>query len=319
MLALEALTITYRNRPLIDGLSFTLARGETLGLVGESGSGKSMTALAIMGLLPPGMVASGAIRLAQTGSGETDLLTMPELELCQWRGRRMAMVFQEPMTALNPVMPLGRQIAEGLILHGLMEPAAARREAVRLMERVGLPEPSRRAHSYPHELSGGQRQRAMIAMAIACRPDLLIADEPTSALDVSLQVEILALLRDIRAETGMAMLFISHDLSVVRAMADRVLVLYGGMAMETGPAAAVIRHPAHPYTQGLIAAIPRGTSHEHRLQPIRGQVPDLASLPVGCRFHGRCERGEPRCAQTRPPLKSGRTTIACHVAEPDPA
>ena len=314
MLALEALTITYRNRPLIDDLSLTVARGETLGLVGESGSGKSMTALAIMGLLPPGMMASGAIRLAGT-----DLLAMPEATLCRWRGRRMAMVFQEPMTALNPVMPLGRQIAEGLILHRLMEPAAARKEAVRLMERVGLPEPSRRAHSYPHELSGGQRQRAMIAMAIACQPDLLIADEPTSALDVSLQVEILALLREIRAETGMAMLFISHDLSVVRAMADRVLVLYGGMAMETGPAAAVIRHPAHPYTQGLIAAIPRGTAHEHRLEPIRGQVPDLASLPAGCRFHGRCDRGEPRCADIRPPRKSGRTTIACHVAEPDPA
>ncbi len=197
MLALEALTITYRNRALIDGLSFTLAPGETLGLVGESGSGKSMTALAIMGLLPAGMAASGAIRLAGA-----ELLAMPEAELCRWRGRRMAMVFQEPMTALNPVMPLGRQIAEGLILHGLMEPAAARKEAVRLMERVGLPEPSRRVHSYPHELSGGQRQRAMIAMAVACRPDLLIADEPTSALDVSLQVEILALLRDLRAETG---------------------------------------------------------------------------------------------------------------------
>lgn len=313
MLAIEQLTLAFGNAAVLRDLSLTLQPGETLGLVGESGSGKSMTALAIMGLLPPGMVASGRIMLEGA-----DLLAMPERELCHWRGRRMAMIFQEPMTALNPVLTIGHQIAEGLVLHGLMDKAAARREAVALIERVGLPEPARRANSFPHELSGGQRQRAMIAMAIACRPALLIADEPTSALDVSLQVEILALLREIRDETGMAMLFISHDLSVVRAMADRTLVLYGGMAMETGPTAEVISAPAHPYTQGLIAAIPRGTARDNRLQPIAGQVAPPGVGAGGCAFAGRCPRALAICAGTPPPRREGRTTLFCHVAAPAP-
>ena len=314
MLVLRDLSLAFRGLKVLRDLSLEIAPGETLGLVGESGSGKSMTALAIMGLLPQGFTATGSIRFR-----ETELLALSDLALCSWRGRQMAMVFQEPMTALNPVMPVGRQIAEGLILHGLMEPRAARHEAIRLMERVGLPDPARRAKSFPHELSGGQRQRAMIAMAISCRPALLIADEPTSALDVSLQVEILALLREIRAETGMAMLFISHDLSVISAMADRTLVLYGGLGMETGPTRHVIERPAHPYTQGLIAAIPRGTAHTHRLKPIRGQVPDLASLPAGCPFAGRCLLGDARCASEPPPVKSGITTLRCHHADPVPA
>ncbi|MCZ8261479.1 MAG: ABC transporter ATP-binding protein [Beijerinckiaceae bacterium] len=314
MLALTDLSVSFRGCPVLRNLSFDLASGETLGLVGESGSGKSMTALALMGLLPPGFEAKGSIRLRGT-----ELLGLPDKALCRLRGRAMAMIFQEPMTALNPVLTVGAQIAEGLVLHGLMEPRAAMAEAIRLMERVGLPDPARRARSYPHELSGGQRQRAMIAMAISCRPAVLIADEPTSALDVSLQVEILALLREIRAETGMAMIFISHDLTLISAMADRALVLYGGLAMESGPVRPVIDRPAHPYTQGLIAAIPRGTAHTHRLSPIRGQVPDLASLPPGCPFAGRCTLGDAHCAGTPPPLRSGLTQIHCHHAEPVPA
>ncbi|WP_284178675.1 ABC transporter ATP-binding protein [Rhabdaerophilum sp. SD176] len=314
MLSLRDLSVSFRGRPVLRNLSLDLAPGETLGLVGESGSGKSMTALALMGLLPPGFVASGSIRL-----DGNELLGLADADLCRLRGRAMAMIFQEPMTALNPVLSVGAQIAEGLVLHGLMAPRAAREEAIRLMERVGLPDPARRARSYPHELSGGQRQRAMIAMAIACRPALLIADEPTSALDVSLQVEILALLREIRDETGMAMIFISHDLSVIHAMADRALVLYGGLAMETGPTRHVIGRPSHPYTQGLIAAIPRGSAHTERLRPIPGQVPDLSRLPPGCPFAGRCDLGDARCAETLPPLRTGLTALHCHHAELAPA
>jgi peptide/nickel transport system ATP-binding protein len=308
MLVIDNLTITSRGRSILKQVSLSVSAGETLGIVGESGSGKSMTALAIMGLLPMGMQAAGVIRIE-----ETNLLAASEAELCRWRGRRIAMIFQEPMTALNPVKRVGDQIAEGLVLHGLMGRSAARQEAIRLMERVGLPQPARRINSYPHELSGGQRQRAMIAMAIACRPAVLIADESTSALDVSLQVEILALLRELRQETGMAMIFISHDLSVIRAMADRTLVLYGGMVMETGETEEVIRQPRHPYTQGLIAAIPKGTAHTRRLQPIPGHVPDPASMPPGCPFHGRCPVGEERCLTTPPPARAGSTMIRCHI------
>ncbi|OYU49066.1 MAG: ABC transporter ATP-binding protein [Rhizobiales bacterium PAR1] len=309
MLKVTDLSITLGSITALRGLNFAIRPGETLGIVGESGSGKSITALAIMGLLPKVMRASGRIELEGN-----DLLALDESALCRSRGRRMAMIFQEPMTALNPVMPIGAQIAEGLVLHGIMSRHEAAEEAIRLVGRVGLPDPAARAHSYPHELSGGQRQRAMIAMAIACRPALLIADEPTSALDVTVQAEILALLKEVREETGMAMLFISHDLAVISKLAENTLVLYGGAAMEMGETHALLAAPRHPYTRGLIAAIPSGNAHNTRLNPIRGHVPELAKLPPGCPFHGRCPLGDERCRIERPAPDIAETTAWCHHA-----
>ena len=314
MLAVRDLTIALGRVTALRGLSFTLKAGETLGIVGESGSGKSITALAIMGLLPSVMRPSGSIALEGR-----ELLGLEDAELCGLRGRRMAMIFQEPMSALNPVMTIGRQIAEGLVLHGLMDKSAATGEAIRLIDRVGLENSSARAHSYPHELSGGQRQRAMIAMAISCRPALLIADEPTSALDVTVQAEILTLLKEIRDETGMAMLFISHDLAVISRLADRTLVLYGGAAMETGETHALLSSPRQPYTQGLLAAIPKGTARTTRLNPIRGHVPELGDMPPGCPFSDRCPVGDARCRAVMPPISRGKTTAWCHHPAPEAA
>ncbi|MFN3482636.1 MAG: ABC transporter ATP-binding protein [Rhabdaerophilum calidifontis] len=313
MIIVENLSIRLGELEIVRGLSFTLAPGEVLGLVGESGSGKSMTALAVLGLLPPGMRASGSIRF----EGQ-DLLRLSERELRAVRGRRIGMVFQEPMTALNPVMTIGAQIAEGVIRHGLADAAGARERALRLIARVGLPDPAARLHAYPHELSGGQRQRALIALAIACRPSLLVADEPTSALDVTVQAELLALLREIRDETGMAMLFITHDLAVVSRLADRTLVLYGGRAMETGATRALLAAPRHPYTHGLLAAIPRGNAHANPLRPMPGQVPELDRLPPGCPFFGRCPKGDALCRDVPPPPVPGASIAWCHRPEAAP-
>ncbi len=312
MLEVRNLGVEIGSLQILRGLSFRVASGETLGIVGESGSGKSMASLAVMGLLPGGMRATGSIRL-----NGRELIGLDDAALCALRGRTMAMVFQEPMTALNPVHRIGVQIAEVLVQHRLMDPDAAMREALRLMERVGLPEASSRARSFPHELSGGQRQRVMIAMAIACRPALLIADEPTSALDVTIQAEILALLREIRDETGMAMLFISHDLAVISQMADRTLVLYGGMAMETGATPVLLAAARHPYTRGLLGAIPRGNVHTTRLNPIRGQVPEVHALPAGCPFYGRCQSSESLCGVRPAPASHGTTTAWCHYPAGD--
>ncbi|WP_150288126.1 ABC transporter ATP-binding protein [Rhabdaerophilum calidifontis] len=313
MIIVENLSIRLGELEIVRGLSFTLAPGEVLGLVGESGSGKSMTALAVLGLLPPGMRASGSIRF----EGQ-DLLRLSERELRAVRGRRIGMVFQEPMTALNPVMTIGAQIAEGVIRHGLADAAGASKRALRLIARVGLPDPAARLHAYPHELSGGQRQRALIALAIACRPALLVADEPTSALDVTVQAELLALLREIRDETGMAMLFITHDLAVVSRLADRTLVLYGGRAMETGATRALLAAPRHPYTHGLLAAIPRGNAHANPLRPMPGQVPELDRLPPGCPFFGRCPKGDALCRDVPPPPVPGASIAWCHRPEAAP-
>ena len=270
------------------GVSFHLARGATLGLIGESGCGKSMTALAVMGLLPDAARVSGSIRW---NGGE--LLGAPDAALCALRGDRIGMVFQEPMTALNPLHTIGDQIAEPLRLHRGMARGAARAEALRLLERVRLPQAAQRLDAHPHQLSGGQRQRVTIAMALACAPDLLIADEPTTALDVTIQREILDLLHELVEESRMALLMISHDLGVMARMVTQLLVMYAGTVVESGPTAEVFAQLSHPYTRGLYAARPRlGTprvdGRKPRLATIPGRVPELADMPAGCPFADRC-------------------------------
>jgi peptide/nickel transport system ATP-binding protein len=291
---------TRRGRALaVRGLDFSLARGDTLGLIGESGCGKSLTALALMGLLPEGAQASGSIRF----DGQ-ELLGLDDRALCRLRGNRMAMVFQEPMTALNPVHAIGRQVAEPLRLHQGLTARQARAEAVALLERVGIAQAAQRLGAYPHQFSGGQRQRITIAMALACGPDLLIADEPTTALDVTLQRQILELIRGLVAERGMALVLISHDLGVIAQTVRRTLVMYGGTVVESGPTRAVFGAQAHPYTQGLFAARPQfGAARVPgaRLPTIAGTVPELADLPPGCPFAGRCPRTIAACHAALPP------------------
>jgi peptide/nickel transport system ATP-binding protein len=278
-------------------VSFTLERGRMLGIVGESGSGKTMTALALMGLLPEAARPSGRIRF-----DGRDLLACSEDELCRIRGDRIAMIFQEPMTALNPVQTVGDQVAEPLILHRGLSRRAARAEALRLLERVRIPEARRRLDAYPHQLSGGQRQRVMIAMALACGPDLLVADEPTTALDVTVQARILDLVVEIVEETGMALILVSHDLGVVAETVDDVVVMYGGTVVERAPVGDLFARRAHPYTQGLFAARPSLGARPDRLPAIPGTVPGAAELPPGCRFAGRCPLTLPACSTTPPPL-----------------
>ncbi len=279
------------------GVSFDMARGEKLGLIGESGCGKSLTALAIMGLLPDGAQLQGSMRL----NGE-ELVGLPEEAMARLRGDRMAMIFQEPMTALNPLHTIGAQVAEPLRLHRGLGRSAARTEALRLLDRVKLPNAAQRLDAHPHQLSGGQRQRVMIAMALACGPDLLIADEPTTALDVTLQHEVLMLIDELVQGSGMGLLLISHDLGVMARHVQRVMVMYGGAVVEAGPTAAVFAQRAHPYTRGLYAARPRlfatrGTT----LPTIPGRVPELSGLGAGCAFADRCPRVMDACRHTNPP------------------
>ena len=285
----------------VRGVSFALERGETLGLIGESGCGKSLTAMALMGLLPESAEVSGSIRF----DGQ-ELVGTSDAQMCRLRGHRIGMVFQEPMTALNPVHTIGRQVAEPLRLHRGMNAAAARTEAIALLDRVGIPNAAQRFDAYPHQFSGGQRQRITIAMALACGPDLLIADEPTTALDVTVQQQILDLISDLVAERGMALILISHDLGVISQNADHMLVMYGGSVVESGPTEAVFATMAHPYTRGLFAArpqlVPRRPGERPRLATIPGTVPELAHLPAGCPFAGRC----------------GFTMDACHTTPPPP-
>ena len=282
------------------GISFALDHGQTLGLIGESGCGKSITALALMGLLPDGAQVSGSIRL-----GGQELTQLSETRLCQLRGHRMGMVFQEPMTALNPLHTVGHQIAEPLRLHQGLSRSAARAEALRLLQRVQLPQAAQRLDAYPHQLSGGQRQRVVIAIALACGPDLLIADEPTTALDVTIQREVLDLIQELvreEGDRGMALLLISHDLGVMAHTVQRMLVMYGGTVVESGPTAAVFERLAHPYSRGLFAARPRlGLARGTRLATIPGRVPSLADMPAGCPFAQRCERVQDDCRQGLPP------------------
>ena len=301
----------------VRGVSFALERGDTLGLIGESGCGKSMTALALMGLQPDNARVHGSLKL----DGQ-ELVGLPDRDWRRLRGNRIAMIFQEPMTALNPVHRVGAQIAEPLMLHKGLPARAARERAIELMARVGIPEPARRADSFPHQFSGGQRQRIMIAMALACEPDVLIADEPTTALDVTVQKQILTLIAELVAERGMALVLISHDLGLVAQNVRRMLVMYGGAVVERGSADEVFGQPAHPYTRGLLAARPslahRLVAHRSaRLPTIPGSVPELFSLPPGCPFAGRCAYTEAPCFTETPPAIElpGTHSFSCRRAD----
>ncbi|MFO7312350.1 MAG: ABC transporter ATP-binding protein, partial [Bacillota bacterium] len=300
-------TYFYTDRGVVkavDGVSFQLYPGETLGLVGESGCGKSMTALSIMGLVPhPGRIVAGEIRLL----GE-NLAGKSDRELRRWRGSRMAMIFQDPLTTLNPVLRVGQQVTESIRIHygdgawpgngrpweWLTDPLGIRRRrvvwerAVEMLEKVGIPAPSERMRAYPHEMSGGMRQRVMIAIALSCNPALLLADEPTTALDVTIQAQILDLMRRLKEELGTSILLITHDFGVVSEFCDRVMVMYAGKAVETGPLEEILNNPRHPYTQGLLASIPRLGDRSCRLKPIEGTVPELHALPPGCSYCTRC-------------------------------
>ena len=286
----------------VNGVSLGIPPGESLGLVGESGSGKTMLSLALMGLLPPGARVSGEARLASKGTSAKPLTELSEAEWRSVRGREIAMIFQEPMTSLNPVMRVGPQIEEAILAH---EPATAKealdRRLLTAMEYASLPEPEVRARQFPHQLSGGLRQRAMIAMALAPSPKLLIADEPTTALDVTVQRQILDLLDDLRRKLGLALLFITHDLGVVAKVADRVAVMYAGRLIEEGPTQKVLTSPKHPYTQGLLAASP--TLERRTLTPIPGTVPRLTELPPGCAFAPRCSYRRDECDRAVPEFR----------------
>jgi peptide/nickel transport system ATP-binding protein len=296
-------TQTKQTLTAVRDLSFAIAPGEVLGLVGESGSGKSLTSLAIMRLLPPQAHVSGEIFFAESGAAPRNLATLDDDAMRQLRGSRIAMIFQEPMTALNPVMRVGDQIAEAVTAHASISKSEAWQRAVDAMNEVAIPDAARRARDYPHQLSGGMRQRIMIAMAIVNRPQLLIADEPTTALDVTIQAQILELLAGLRKKFGLAMLFISHDLAVVSEVADRVAVMYAGSLVELAVARDIFGAPAHPYTRGLLQAVPDlETDRGRPLQTIEGTVPPLQSLPPGCAFEPRCEFRVAECAQTPPPL-----------------
>ena len=283
----------------VDGVDLSLERGRTLGIVGESGCGKSVTALSIMGLVPqpPGRIAGGEVLF----EGE-DLLQAPARRMRDLRGDKLSMIFQEPMTSLNPAFPAGDQVAEALLRHRKISPKQARDQAVEMLRKVRIPSPERRARDYPHQLSGGMRQRVMIAMALACDPRLLIADEPTTALDVTIQAQILELMRLLRAELGTAIILITHDLGVIAELADDVIVMYAGKVVERCAAERLFAEPQHPYTIGLLGSIPRLHLAQARLSAIEGVVPDPVAFPQGCRFHPRCPFAVDKCRAEVPPL-----------------
>jgi peptide/nickel transport system ATP-binding protein len=297
----------------VDDVGFEIRAGETLGLVGESGSGKSVTALSIMRLVqPPGRIAAG--RIVFNGR---DLLTLDEKTMRTVRGAEIALIFQEPMTALNPVFRVGNQIAETLLVHGRATRREAKAKAIDLLRAVRIPNPESRVNDYPHQLSGGMRQRVLIAMALACEPSLVIADEPTTALDVTIQAEILDLLRTMKSALKLSLLLITHDLGVIAETADRVAVMYAGRIVETGPVRAIFRNPGHPYTRGLLASMPGG-SPGRRLRAIDGSVPLLGALPPGCAFNPRCpDRFDPCTAAPPPDFPVGsEQTAKCYLHDP---
>jgi oligopeptide/dipeptide ABC transporter ATP-binding protein len=283
----------------VENVSFEIHPGEILSLVGESGCGKSVTGLSILRLIatPPGRIVSGKILFNGMG-----LLQLEEKEMERVRGNEIAMIFQEPMTSLNPVFTIGNQIMEAILLHQDVDRTEARRRAIEMLDRVKIPSPETRIDAYPHQLSGGMRQRAMIAMALSCQPKLLIADEPTTALDVTIQAQILQLLKEIRREMGMAVMLITHDLGVVSEIADRVAVMYAGRIVEVAPIETIFGQMRHPYTKGLLDSIPKLEERKSRLNAISGQVPNPMDLPVGCKFHPRCYLMIEECKKEEPPL-----------------
>jgi oligopeptide/dipeptide ABC transporter ATP-binding protein len=302
LLEIRDLTVAFRGAEggevaVVRDLSLDVRRGEILGLVGESGSGKSVTALAVLGLLPAGgRIARGSVRWQGR-----ELLGLPERELRPVRGGGIGLVFQEPSAALNPVLTIGTQVVEAIRAHRRVPAAAARRRALELLERLAIPDPARRLREYPHQLSGGQRQRALVAIALAAEPQLLIADEPTTALDVTVQAEVLDLFAALRRDLGLAILLITHDLAVVAQSSDRVAVMYAGEIVEAGPTTELFAAPGHPYTRGLLASLPRlGSAGSGALPAIPGQVPAPSRLPSGCPFHPRCDVRETRCSTVEP-------------------
>ena len=320
VLAIQDLVVDFRTEDgvvhAVDGVSYELYPGEILGIVGESGSGKSVSTLALLGLIPmpPGRIVSGTAMFKGR-----DLLRLKKRELRKVRGNEVAMVFQDPMTSLNPVLTVGRQLGEAITTHFPNEKdAAVKQRVIELLELVGVPNPETRYTQYPHEFSGGMRQRAMIAMGIANSPSLLIADEPTTALDVTIQAQVLEVLKRVQEETDAATILITHDLGIVAEMCDRVLVMYAGHIVESGKVEDIFRAPRHPYTIGLMNSLPKLTGDEEWLEPITGAPPSLINLPSGCPFHPRCFLARERCKQEVPPLKpvegSGHES-ACHFSE----
>ena len=303
----------------VDGVSFDLHPGETLGIVGESGCGKTVTSLSILRLIPepPGHIRPGSL-IEFDGQ---NLLALPAPELRAIRGNQIAMIFQEPMTSLNPVFTVGDQVAEAAIIHQGLSRKAARARAIEMLKLVGLSDPEERVDQYPHQLSGGMRQRVMIAMALICHPKVLIADEPTTALDVTIQAQILELLDRLQQELGMGVLLITHDLGVVAGHTDRVVVMYAGEVVETAATTALFDRPTHPYTEGLLAAVPRIDAPRSRLHAIPGQVPAATAWPAGCRFHPRCPYAWDKCVAEHPPLletgDAGHTARCWLVTEPE--
>lgn len=298
----------------VDGVSFQLFPGETVGVVGESGCGKSMTAASIMRLVNhPGRIVGGEIRFL----GE-DIVRKSERDMRRLRGNKMAMIFQDPLTTLNPVLKVGRQVTESIRIHSA---GISRKEAwergIELLEKVGIPAPEARMRAYPHEMSGGMRQRVMIAIALACNPVLLLADEPTTALDVTIQAQILELMQQIKEETGTSILLITHDFGVVSEFCDRVIVMYAGKVVEQAPLNELLDNPRHPYTQGLLASIPRLGDKSHKVKPIKGIVPELHDLPAGCNFCTRCPLADDYCRQVEPDLEEIASDhfVACHKVE----
>ncbi len=290
----------------VDGVSYSLAKGETVGVVGESGCGKSVTALSVLRLIPnpPGRIVGGEIVFEGT-----NLLDLSPAEMRRIRGNDISMIFQEPMTSLNPVFTIGNQIGEAVRLHQGLSSKEATNKAIEMLTLVGIPEPARRVHEYPHQLSGGMRQRAMIAMALSCNPKVLIADEPTTALDVTIEAQILDLMRNLQSELGTAVILITHDLGVVAEMARKVVVMYAGKVVEQAPVETIFAEPNHPYTQGLLNSLPNAElgavsgGHKRRLQEIPGIVPSLLNLPQGCKFASRCPKAMAVCEEKEPPLE----------------
>jgi len=312
LLAVERLRVEFPTRHgtlvAVDGVSLSIAAGEVLGVVGESGAGKSLTGAAIIGLIdPPGRIGGGEVRL-----GERRIDNLAPEEMRRVRGREIGAVFQDPLTSLNPLYTIGRQLVETITTHLDLSLRAARRRALDLLGEVGIPAPERRFHHYPHQFSGGMRQRVVIALALAAQPKLIIADEPTTALDVSIQAQIIALLKRLCREHGAAVMLITHDMGVIAETADRVAVMYAGRVVEVGPVADVIHRPQHPYTKGLMGSIPSIVAEREELAQIEGVMPRLDAIPPGCAFHPRCPYAFARCRKERPELmNAGATRSAC--------